>query len=192
MKDEKMFKGIPPEGLGTPKGFLYYPPKQGRQVLFLIASFLTAILLGWTVSSIPGDLSGFASGVIYFVFLLVFFLGYAVWRSLANALVFSNIKWPLIKMISKIFLRKEKPESLGGFLPEREKMAGMIVSIQKYTRAFFIISWPIGITGGFITLFMSTSFDSSILFLLIFSGSVLYGYALFYFGRRGYLPLPEE
>ncbi len=112
MKDETMFKGIPPEGLGTPKGFLYYPPKQGRQVLFLIASFLTAILLGWAVSSIPGDLSGFASGVIYFVFLLVFFLGYAVWRSLANALVFSNIKWPLIKMISKIFLRKEKPESL--------------------------------------------------------------------------------
>lgn len=192
MNKETIFNNIPPEGLSTPKGYLYYPPAQSRQVLFLIAAFFTAILLGFIVSSIPGDLSDFAAGVIYFVFLLVFFLGYGIWASLTSALAFSSIKWPLIKIISKIFLKKEKPESVSEFLPDREKIIEMMISIQKYTRSFFIISWPVGLLGGFATLFMSTSFNSSLLFLLVFSCTVIYGYTIFYFGRRGYLPLPEE
>ena len=112
--------------------------------------------------------------------------------SFASALAFNSIKWPLIKIIVKIFIRKEKPSSVNEFLPEREKLIEMMVRVQKYSRSFLIIGWPIGILGSFTTLFMNASLNTLILFLFVFVTSVLYGYLLSYFGRRGYLPLPEE
>jgi len=192
MNKETTFKGIPPEGIDTPKGYLYYPPTQGKQVMFLIAAFFTAIFLGWIIGSVPGDLSSFASGALYFIFLLVFFLGYGLWVSLASALAFSSIKWPIIKVLVKLFIRKEKPSSINDFLPEREKLIDLMLRVQKYSRTFLILSWPIGIAGGFATLFMETSMNSAFLFMLVFISSVIYGHTLSYFGRRGYLPLPEE
>ena len=192
MKDFKTITGIPQKGIVTPNGYLYYPPAQGKQVLFLFASFFSAIFLGWLISNIAGITSNFASGVIYFVFLLIFFLGYGLWMSFASALAFNSIKWPLIKIIVKIFIRKEKPSSVNEFLPEREKLIEMMVRVQKYSRSFLIIGWPIGILGSFTTLFMNASLNTLILFLFVFVTSVLYGYLLSYFGRRGYLPLPEE
>jgi len=192
MNEETTFQGIPPEGVAAPKGHLYNPPTQGKQVLFLITAFFTAIFLGFLVSSIPGDLSTFATGVICFVFLLVFFLGYGLWVGLVSALLFSSVKWPLIKIIAKFFFRKEKPASLNELLPEREKLIELMVRAQKYSRTFFILSWPIGIAGGFATLFMKTTMNSALLFMLVFISSVIYGHTLSYFGRRGYLPLPEE
>lgn len=73
MEDNKSKMELPAEGIETTKGYLYHPPNQSTQILFLIASFFTAILLGWIISSIPGDLSDFAKGVIYFVFILVIY-----------------------------------------------------------------------------------------------------------------------
>ena len=192
MRTKKNNLEIPSQGIGTPKGYLYHPPGQGRQVLFLVGAFFTAIFLGWLVSSIPGDLSEIAMGAIYFIFLLVFFLGYGLWVSLVSALLFSSIKWPLIKIIAKFFIRKEKPASMNELLPEREKIIELLVRAQKYSRTFYILSWPIGIFGGFATLFMKTLTSSAFLFFLVLMCAVIYGYALSYFGRRGYLPLPEE
>jgi len=192
MNEETTFQGIPPEGVAAPKGHLYNPPTQGKQILFLITAFFTAIFLGFLVSSIPGDLSTFATGVICFVFLLVFFLGYGLWVGLVSALLFSSVKWPLIKIIAKVFIRKEKPASMKGLLPEREKLIELMVRAQKYSRTFLVLSWPIGIAGGFATLFMKTTMSSALLFMLVFISSVIYGHTLSYFGRRGYLPLPEE
>ena len=183
---------IPPDGIDTPNGYLYNPPKLGKQVLFLIASFFSAILLGLFISSIPGDLSEFATGVICFVFLLVFFLGYGLWVGLVSALLFSSVKWPLIKIFSKFIVRKEKPTSLNELLPEREKLIELMVRAQKYSRTFFILSWPIGFVGGLSTLFIQTSASPVILFVLIIISSAIYGFFLSYFGRRGYLPFPEE
>ena len=176
----------------TPGGYLYNPPSQGKQVLFLFASFITAILLGLLVSSIPGDLSEFATGVICFVFLLVFFLGYGLWIGLVSALLFSRIKWPLLKIFVKFIIRKEKLASLNEILPEREKLIELLVKTQKYSITFFVLSWPVGIVGGIATLFMKTSMSSAFLFVLIIIIAAVYGYLLSYFSRRGYLPFPEE
>jgi len=192
MENKRNNLNIPTEGIDTPKGYLYNPPKQSKQVLFLVGAFFTAIFLGWLVSSIPGDLSGVASGVIYFVFLLVLFLGYGLWVGLVNALLFSSVKWPLIKIIFKFLVRKEKPASINELLPEREKIIALLLRSQKYSRTFFILSWPVGILGGFTTLFMKTLTSSAFLFLIVLMCVVIYGYALSHFGRRGYLPLPEE
>jgi len=160
--------------------------------LFIIVVFFSAILLGFIVSSIPGDLSNLATGVICFVYLLVFFLGYGLWIGLVSALLFSSVKWPLFKLFAKVFIRKEKPDSLSELLPEREKLIELMVKAQKYSRTFFILSWPIGFAGGLATMFMKTSSSSVFLFIVVTVLAVLYGYALSYFGRRGYLPLPEE
>ena len=192
MNEDTTYQLIPPEGIDTPKGYLYYPPKQSKQVLFLVCAFFIAIFLGWMISSIPGDLSSFASGVLYFTFLLVLFLGYGLWASFVSALAFSSIKWKIIKVLLKLFIRKEKPTSINDFLPEKEKLIDLMLRVQKYSRTFLILSWPIGIVSGFVTLFMKTSMNSAFLFMLVFITSVIYGHVLSYFGRRGYLPLPEE
>jgi len=192
MNEETTFQSIPPEGVATPKGHLYLPPNPGKQVLFIIVAFFSAILLGFIVSSIPGDLSNFATGVICFVYLLVFFLGYGLWIGLVSALLFSSVKWPLFKIFAIVFIRKEKLDSLSELLPEREKLIELMVRAQKYSKTFFILSWPIGFAGGLATMFMKTSSSSVFLFIVVTVLAVLYGYALSYFGRRGYLPLPEE
>lgn len=192
MKDAKTYNDIPPEGMDTPNGYFYYPPAQGIQILFLIGAFFSAIFLGWLVSNIAGIQSEFASGVIYFVFLLIFFLGYGLWAGLVSALAFSRIKWPLIKIIARVFLRKEKPSSINDFLPEREKLIEMMVRIQKYSRTFLFTGWALGISGSLASLFITSSMNQLLFFSLILVSSVIYGHLLFHFGRRGYLLLPEE
>jgi hypothetical protein len=111
---------------------------------------------------------------------------------LVSALLLSSIKWPLIKIIAKFFIRKEKPTSINELIPEREKLFDIMLRAQKYSRTFFILSWPVGIAGGFATLFINTSMNSALLFMLVFISSIVFGYVLSHFGRRGYLPLPEE
>ena len=192
MQESKTFNGIPPEGISTPNGYLYYPPSQGIQILFILGAFFSAIFLGWLITNIAGIQSEFASGAIYFLFLLIFFIGYGLWASFASAIAFNSIKWPIIKVLVKLFIKKEKPKSINEFLPDREKLIELLVRVQKHSRWFLIICWPIGIVGGIASLFMISSLSSSLLFMLIFISSVIYGHLLFYFGRRGYLPFPEE
>lgn len=179
-------------GRDTPLGYLYIPPKQGVQIIFILSSFLLAILLGFIISSIPGDLSEFSSGLIYFVFLLVFFLGYGLWASWISTIIFKDFGAPLMKAMLGLFFHKYSRKKLSEFIPSREKAAEILVKAQKATRIFFVISWPVGISGGISTLFMNTAFTSLGLFILVTVTSVLYGYFLSYFGRRGYLPFPEE
>ena len=192
MEDYKSRSDIPPEGIDTAYGHLYPLPKLSMQILFVVVSFLTAILLGLTISIIPGDLSELAKGVIYFIYLLVFILGYSSWVSLLGMLAFSSIKIPMMKMIFRYFVHKEKPVSVEEILPSREKITELLVRAQKSARIFFILSWPIGIVGGIVSLFMNTSINSLIFFVIILITAVIFGYALFYFGRRGYFPFPEE
>jgi hypothetical protein len=106
--------------------------------------------------------------------------------------MFDYIKLPLIKIVFSFIFRKKKPGSIEEMLPSREKVIELMVRAQKAAKTFFILSWPIGIAGGFLTMFISTSMDSTLLFALILVSAVAFGYVLSYFGRRGYLPFPEE
>ena len=192
MEEKRNISEIPPEGIETLHGRLYPPPKLGIQILFFVASFLTAIFLGWFISTIAGSLSVLAKGFIYFIYIIIFILGYASWASLTSVIVFKAIKMPIIKTMYRYFVRKEKPASLIELLPTREEAAALIVRTQKATRIFFIMSLPIGIIGGLLSLFIKTSINSTILFALIIMTAVIFGFLLSYFGRRGYLPFPVE
>ena len=59
---------IPPQGIETPKGYLYYPPDLSKQIISLISFLFIALFLGWIISSIPGDLSDFARTIFYFLY----------------------------------------------------------------------------------------------------------------------------
>jgi hypothetical protein len=174
---------IPPEGIETPFGHLYPLQKPGIQILAVIAAFIMSILLGLIVSSIPGQLSDLSKGIIYFTYLLVFILGYSAWVSILGALVFKTIKTPILKMLFRFFIYKEKPSSIEDVLPSREKLTELIVKAQKSARIFFILGWPIGLTK---------SINPVMYFVVILLISVIFGYVLYYFGRRGYFPFPEE
>jgi hypothetical protein len=192
MKDYENYPEISSEGIETPDGYLYNPPTQGKQVLFLIGSFFSAILLGLIVSIIAGDMSDVASGVIYFIYILVFILGYSAWAGRVSIMIFGTFKMPIIRTLYRFFVNREKAGSINDFLPSREEAIKIMVRSQKHTRLFFVISWPVGIAGALSTLLMKTSLNPAALFLLVATTAVMYGYCLYYFGRRGYMPLPEE
>jgi len=192
MKEQHSKINIPPEGIETPLGYLFNPPGLGKQIISLVLSFFVAIFLGWVVGSIPGDLSDFARGIIIFSYLFVFILGYAAWIVWLNIIVFGSIKLPILKIIFGFLVRKEKPKSVYDLLPAREKVIEIMVRAQKATRIFFLLSWPIGIVGGIAVMFLKTSASTLLLSITVAVSAVAYGYALSYFGRRGYLPFPEE
>lgn len=192
MKEQRSQINIPPEGIETPLGYLYNPPGLAKQIISLIVSFFASIFLGWAVSSIPGDLSDFTKAIFYIPYLLVFFFGYSAWIAWLNIIVFDTIKWSLIKTILGYFLHEKKPDSIQEILPTNEKMVELMVRAQKATKTFFILSLPIGIAGGIAAMFLKTTASTIFLSFTVVVSAMAYGYTLSYFGRRGYLPFPEE
>lgn len=183
---------IPDKGSETPSGRLYPPPKHGSQIIFFIAAFFIAMALGWIVSESAGNISELASGVIYFTYIIILFSGYAVWAAIAGSIAFRTIKVTLIKILFRFIIHKQKPASIEELFPTREEAAKIMVKVQKAARSFFILSIPVGFAGGFLSLFFNKDISSVILFIIITATSALYGYFLYYFGRRGYMPFPDE
>jgi hypothetical protein len=183
---------IPPQGIETPKGYLYNPPELSRQIIALVAFVFIAVFLGWVLSSLPGDLSDFARSVFYIPFILVFFFGYSAWLGWLNVIVFDTIKWSMIKTLFAFFINRKKPESAQELLPSNEKIIELMVRAQKATKTFFIVSWPIGIIDGIAVTFLKTSANTPLLSVAVTASTIFYGYTISYFGRRGYLPFPEE
>uniref|UniRef100_A0A832G8I8 Uncharacterized protein n=1 Tax=Ignavibacterium album TaxID=591197 RepID=A0A832G8I8_9BACT len=97
-----------------------------------------------------------------------------------------------MKILLRVFARKEKPDSLEKLLPTREQAFEILVRSQKAAIIFFILSWPIGILGGIASLFMNTSISALYFFIIIVITSVMFGYIIFYFVKRGYLLFPED
>jgi len=183
---------IPNEGIETPSGRLYPPPKHGSQIIFFIAAFFIAIVLGWIVSESAGNISELASGVIYFTYIIILFSGYAVWAGIAGSIAFRTIKVPLFKILFRFIIHKQKPASIEELFPTQEEAANIMVKVQKAARSFFILSVPVGLAGGFLSLFFNKEISSVFLFVIITATSASYGYFLFYYGRRGYMPFPED
>lgn len=183
---------IPPQGLETPKGYLYYPPELSKQIISLVTFLFIAVFMGWVLSSLAGNISGFAAAVFYIPFILVFFFGYSAWLAWLNAIILDTFKWPMIKTLFAFFVNRKKPGSVRDILPSNEKMIEMMVRAQKATKTFFILSFPIGIAGGIAVTFLKTSASTLLLSLALAISTIFYGYVLSYFGRRGYLPFPEE
>ncbi|HMN18920.1 MAG TPA: hypothetical protein PKD03_15000 [Ignavibacteriaceae bacterium] len=182
---------IPADGLNTEKGLLYPMATKGKQIITLISSFFAAILLGLIISSIPGDLSELATGVLYFVFITIFVLGYSTWIGWLKLILLSAFKKTIVKGFSSIVTKKEFDLAKELQLPE-DKMVELMLRVQKSTKIFAVIGWVFGVLGGFISLSFDTSMNKPILFVLVIIFAAGYGHLLYYFGRRGYFPFPEE
>jgi hypothetical protein len=182
---------IPAAGLNTAKGLLYPMPATSKQIMVLVASFFAAILLGFLLSSIPGDLSELATGVLYFVFITIFVLGYSAWIGWLKLILLSAFKKTNVKVFSSIVTKKEFDLAKELRLPE-DKLVELMLRVQKSTKIFAVIGWVFGVLGGIISLSFDTSINKPILFVLVILFTAGFGHLLFYFGRRGYFPFPEE
>jgi hypothetical protein len=182
---------IPRSGLETPLGNLYDMPSTGKQIFTLVASFFIAILLGFILSSIPGDLSELATGIIYFIFILIFFIGYSVWMGWLKLMLLNTFKKTILKGLSSIVTKKEFDLANELSLPD-EKLIELMVRSQKATWIFALMGWLFGIPGGIVVLFFDTQFNKIILCALVLIFAAAFGHLLYYFGRRGYFPFPEE
>jgi lipid-A-disaccharide synthase-like uncharacterized protein len=182
---------IPADGLNTEKGLLYPMPATGKQILVLVASFFAAILLGFIISGIPGDLSEFATGVLYFVFIIIFVLGYSVWISWMKLKILGAFKKTILKGVSNILAKNEAGFKNDLSFPE-EKVLDLLLASQKSTKIFAVIGWVFGVLGGIISLSFDTSINKPILFVLVILFAAGFGHLLYYVGRRGYFPFPDE
>lgn len=182
---------IPADGLSTEKGILYPMPAKGKQIIMLIASFFGAILLGFIISSIPGDLSELATGVLYFVFIIIFVLGYSLWIGWLKLILLSTYKKTIVKGFSSIVTKKEFDLPKEFLLPE-DKMVELMIRVQKSTKIFAVIGWVFGALGGIFSSSFDTSINKLFLFALVIMFAAGFGHLLYYFGRRGYFPFPEE
>ena len=182
---------IPAGGMKTENGIVYPVPTLGKQILVLVASFFTAILSGFIISSIPGDLSDLATGVLYFVFIIIFILGYSIWVGWMKLKILSAFKKTIIKGVKNILTKNEAEFKNDLSFPE-EKLLDLLLASQKSTKIFVIIGWLFGLLGGIISFSFDTSINKPILFVLVIIFAGGFGHLLYYFGRRGYFPFPEE
>jgi MFS family permease len=182
---------IPAGGINTERGIVYPMPALGKQILVLVASFFAAILLGFIISSIPGDLSELATGVLYFVFIIIFMLGYSIWIGWMKLKILNAFKKTILKGVKNILTKNEEGFKNDLSFPE-EKVLDLLLASQKATKIFAIMGWLFGVLGGFVSLSFDTSMNKSFLFVLVIIFAAGFGHLLYYFGRRGYFPFPEE
>ncbi len=166
-------------------------PATGKQIMVLVASFFAAILLGFIISSIPGDLSELATGVLYFVFIIIFILGYSIWIGWMKIKILSAFKKTILKGVSNILMKNEAGFKNDLSFPE-VKVLDLLLASQKSTKIFAVIGWVFGVLGGIISLSFDTSINKPILFVLVILFAASFGHLLYYVGRRGYFPFPEE
>jgi MFS family permease len=181
----------PAGGMKTENGIVYPMPTLGKQILVLVVSFFAAILLGFIISSIPGDLSDLATGVLYFVFIIIFILGYSIWISWMKLKILNAFKKTILKGVKNILTKNEAGFKNDLSFPE-EKVLELLLVSQKSTKVFAIIGWVLGVLGGIISFSFDTSINKPILFVLVIIFASGFGHLLYYFGRRGYFPFPEE
>jgi MFS family permease len=189
MKSAKII--IPAGGINTERGIVYPMPASGKQILVLVASFFAAILLGFIISSIPGDLSELATGVLYFVFIIIFMLGYSIWIGWMKLNILNAFKKTILKGVKNILTKNEARFKKDISFP-KEKVLELLLASQKATKIFAVMGWLFGVLGGFISLSFDTSINKTILFVLVIIFAAGFGHLLYYFGRRGYFPFPEE
>lgn len=182
---------IPAEGMKTEKGIVYPIPALGKQILVLVASFFAAILLGFIISGIPGDLSGLTTGVLYFVFIIIFILGYSIWVGWMKLKILNAFKKTIMKGVKNILTKNEEGFKNDLSFPE-EKLLELLLASQKSTKIFAVMGWLFGLLGGFISLSFDTSINKPILFVLVVIFAAGFGHLLYSFGRREYFPFPEE
>lgn len=183
---------IPPGGLVTPHGRLYQPRAQLQQLGVLVAAFAGGPMLGWAVGLTIGDLSETAAAVLWLPYVLVFFLGYALWLARLNAIVFSTLGRSLLRAIWQLVVRRRQPANADELLPSRDKLLELLVRAQKAGGSFAPVAWAIGPAGGALAMLFDSGVSTPMRFALVCATTIGWGHLLAWYGRRGWLPFPEE
>ena len=183
---------VPDAGLDTPHGRLYRPLSDGRQIGVFALAFFAGPAIGFAVGAVPGDLSDAAHTLVQAPFVLIFFVGYAVWVSRLSAIAFEGMGRSLLKAFLTLVILRRKPRSIDDVLPSRERLLQMAVSAQKAGASFAPVSWPIGVLFGAWAMLFDSEMGAAARFLLVATSSIGWGYLLARLGRRGWLPFMEE
>lgn len=183
---------VPAQGLETPHGYLYRPLSNGKQILVLIAAFLGGPAFGWGVAHIPGDLSQSAREGMCLPMVAIFFMGYSLWIARLNAIAFEGIGWGVLKALFNLLVFRRKPKSIHDVLPSQDKLLSMLVRAQKAGASFGPVGWLVGTITGLIAMLFDSEMNVWGMFLLVCGACVIWGYALAWMGRRGWLPFIEN
>jgi Ca2+/Na+ antiporter len=181
-----------PDRIETSAGTIYRPQSSWIQIVIFIGAFFGGPAMGWLTGQALGGVSENAQTFLYVPYVLVFFMGYALWLSRLNALAFEFIGRGLLKALFMIVILRRKPEKLEDVLPTREKLEAMMARAQRAANSFWIVSIPIGTFAALASLLMETATGIVLRALLTGGGCLAWGLILGRLARRGYLPIPED
>lgn len=187
-----VYSDIPTGGLDTSFGRLYRPQSQGRQILVLIAAFITTMSLGGWIAALPGDLSTAARVAFHIPYILVFFFGYSLWVARINAIVFDVIGRSILKAFWQLIVHRRQPDAKTAVLPSRERVIEMLVRCQKSGASFRSIGWIVAPLSLPLGLLAESSMRGMPLVALLSITVLAWGWLLGFLGRRGWLPFPES
>ncbi len=176
----------------TQFGTLYAPQPTWLQMLILIGAFFGGFVVAKGVIWRLGGLSDAAQTGLYVAFAAVLVLGYALWMARLRAIVFHGISKGLLTALFKLIVRRQKPDSLEDLLPSEEKLTKMAVGAQKAASAFTIAGIIVSAIAAPISLLIAADAAAAARVVTIAVALIVWGTALAFLGRRGYLPILEE
>ena len=183
---------LPDGGVDTPYGKLYRPLSEGRQMLVFVAAFFCAPMVGHAVGRLLSDLSESARTALYVPYVLVFFVGYALWVARLNVIAFEGLGRGLVKALFTLIVLRRKPQRVEEVLPSKQTLLKMLVRAQRAGASFAPVGWLIGVCAGVMALLFESGTGPAQRFGLVAGSCVLFGHLLARLGRRGWLPFAEE
>lgn len=181
----------PLENGETPFGRLYEPRGGIVQFLTFCMAFFGGPVFGMGVGSLLGNLSESAQIALYVPFVMTFFLGYTLWVSRLNMLAFNLIGRGLFKALFCLIVLRRKPRNVEDILPSRDKLLEAAVKAQQAGWSFFAASIPVAGLAMLGALIIDADTGPAGRLAVVGSACLLWGYALGWLGRHGYLPIME-
>ena len=176
----------------TPFGRLYEPQHGFVQFLTFCLAFFGGPGVGMVVGASLGGLSESAQIALYVPFVATFFLGYGLWISRLNMLAFNLIGRGLFKALFYLLILRRKPKNAEDILPSEAKLVEAAVKAQKAGWSFFMMSIPVAGFSMLGALLIDAQTSAVERAFIVGSACLLWGYALGWLGRHGYLPFMEE
>lgn len=175
----------------TPFGRLYAPKRTFIQFATFAFAFFGGPLAGMMLGTLLGGLSEGAQIALYIPFFAVFFLGYGLWVSRLNMLGFNLIGRGLLKMVFMALIFRRMPKSIDEVLPSADKIVEAAVKAQKAGWSFLIMAFPVAGVAMFGGLIIDADMGAVERVGLIGVACLMWGYALGWLARHGFLPFAE-
>jgi len=176
----------------TPHGRLYREKNDFIKFCLVGVAAVVGFIMGSMVTTWLGAADGKLALLLHIPYIVILALGLSAWKAKTNALLMSTVGKKVISGLFKTFILKRKPEGVGDFLPNGEKLMLMALKIQKAARVFLGTGFIVGAGTVFVGMMVETRAGLFAKTFILFASCMAWAYLLYWLGRRGYLLMSDQ